>query len=176
MRKWSFKKCSFNTYFSTATYSIFDRTFTKLLFEHINCMHGALQATLASHWFLRTVINQRKFTNKNHYYKMLCVYFPVFCNKAVHIEVVINLSTRSFLNALNRLFNRRRKCSITDITPYGYCNKFGRSKPTFERNIRIISQWWGISKLDTTEDTSRRYWMAIHFPHYSILEALGSQL
>jgi len=37
--------------------------------------------------------------------------FICFATKAVHIEVVIDLSTKSFLNALNRFFDRRGKCT-----------------------------------------------------------------
>eukprot|EP00102_Acyrthosiphon_pisum_P024198 XP_016661408.1 PREDICTED: uncharacterized protein LOC107884242 [Acyrthosiphon pisum] len=37
--------------------------------------------------------------------------FVCFATKAVHIEVVIDLSTKSFLNALSRFFDRRGKCA-----------------------------------------------------------------
>jgi hypothetical protein len=38
--------------------------------------------------------------------------FICFVTKAVHIEVVVDLSTKSFLRALNRFFDRRGKCSV----------------------------------------------------------------
>jgi len=40
----------------------------------------------------------------------VCI-FVCFAIKAVHIEVAIDLSTKSFLNALNRFFDRRGKCA-----------------------------------------------------------------
>lgn len=40
----------------------------------------------------------------------ICI-FVCFVTKAVHIEIVIDLSTKSFLNALNRFFVRRGKCT-----------------------------------------------------------------
>lgn len=41
----------------------------------------------------------------------VCI-FVCFATKAVHIELVIDLSTKSFLNALNRFFDRRGKSAV----------------------------------------------------------------
>lgn len=37
--------------------------------------------------------------------------FVCFTTKAVHIELVVDLSTKSFLNTLNRFFDRKGKCT-----------------------------------------------------------------
>lgn len=55
-------------------------------------------------------INDSKFRNKKFIKAYICI-FVCFSTKAVHIEVVSDLSTDGFFNAFKRFFSRRGLCS-----------------------------------------------------------------
>lgn len=101
----------------------------------------------------------------------ICI-FVCFTTKAVHIEVVRDLSTKSFLNALNRFFDRRGKC--TTIYSDNATNIVGTN-----RHLKEIYQLlFPHERQDTINSIWRKnWWSGVLFLHVRlILEVCGNQL
>ena len=56
-------------------------------------------------------IKEKKFQNRNKIKIYACI-FVCFATKAVHIEIVSDLTSEAFLACLSRSFSRRRKSSV----------------------------------------------------------------
>lgn len=66
-------------------------------------------------------IKEQKFRNEKFINAYLCI-FVFFSTKAVYIELVSDLSTEGFLNALKRCISRRRLCAHSDNASNFVCD------------------------------------------------------
>ncbi|XP_033223525.1 uncharacterized protein LOC117177134 [Belonocnema kinseyi] len=83
--------------------------------QHLKLLHGGSQATLNAtrnnYWIINgktTVKKEKKFRNRIKV-KIYVAIFVCLATKAVHIEVVSDLTTEAFLAGLSRFFSRRGK-------------------------------------------------------------------
>lgn len=109
---------------------------------------------------IKTSLRRNAPTNKGY----ICL-FVCFATKAVHIELVCNLTTEAFLNALKRFISRRGLCS--DIYSDNATNFVGAN-----RRLSELKKLFYIEKsMDTIQESLAKLGICWHFipprsPHF----------